>query len=138
VPSLASIACPAGGNKVGGGRGVSAGRSSGLAAVQGPVSADVAGTSKNLTDRKEARILAHGLLRPRVPFPASVHPPSEANQIEAGACAHSSSGTFENECAARGNGSKLSSGWSASQGWWGAVVPSSLASEEPGAPPVKV
>ncbi|KAJ1492920.1 hypothetical protein T484DRAFT_1880079 [Baffinella frigidus] len=41
---------------------------------------------------------------------------SEADQIEAGACAHSSGGTFENECATRGIGSKQSSSWSASEG----------------------
>jgi len=37
------------------------------------------------------------------------HQPSEADQIEPGACANPSSGTFENECATRGNGSKQSS-----------------------------
>eukprot|EP00290_Baffinella_frigidus_P043247 CAMPEP_0180286354 /NCGR_PEP_ID=MMETSP0988-20121125/12548_1 /TAXON_ID=697907 /ORGANISM="non described non described, Strain CCMP2293" /LENGTH=218 /DNA_ID=CAMNT_0022260115 /DNA_START=164 /DNA_END=819 /DNA_ORIENTATION=- len=51
------------------------------------------------------------------------HQPSEADQIEAGACANSSGGTFENECTARGNGSKQSSIWSASQGWWESLVP---------------
>ncbi|KAJ1484215.1 hypothetical protein T484DRAFT_2524119 [Baffinella frigidus] len=43
-------------------------------------------------------------------------PASEADQIEAGACADSSGGTFEFSCATRGNGSKQSAGWSASQG----------------------
>ena len=52
--------------------------------------------------------------RHRVATPC-FHQPSEADQIQAGACANSSGDTFENECATRGNGSKQSSIWSAKQ-----------------------
>ena len=54
----------------------------------------------------------------RILVPAQCRQPCEADQIEAGACANSSDGTFEIECATRGIGSRRSLVWSASQGWW--------------------
>ncbi|KAJ1473459.1 hypothetical protein T484DRAFT_1972919, partial [Baffinella frigidus] len=57
----------------------------------------------------------------RLPSETSLPPEHSADQIEAGACANSSRGTFEPECATRGNGSRQSSIRSASGGWWPSV-----------------
>eukprot|EP00290_Baffinella_frigidus_P019474 CAMPEP_0180203086 /NCGR_PEP_ID=MMETSP0987-20121128/7659_1 /TAXON_ID=697907 /ORGANISM="non described non described, Strain CCMP2293" /LENGTH=331 /DNA_ID=CAMNT_0022158423 /DNA_START=218 /DNA_END=1213 /DNA_ORIENTATION=+ len=66
----------------------------------------------------EAPSSIDSLPRGRVFVGMPIHQPSEVDQLEAGACSSSWGGAFENECAARGNGSTQSSMWTASQGWW--------------------